>query len=210
MSPWPATPAPPDPFEPRIATIPADTTLHRVHSNTRTTVEFNSGFGPGGRFHFFGDPSVPVLYAAATREAALAETLLRDRVVGDRRPLLRSTYANAVLAGVSPVRDLQVAQLYGLGLTQLGVQATELTDTPIDNYPRTRLWAEAAHRLGLDGIAWMSKRDNSTQSYMLFGDRVAGTDLEVVLGSGLLFATGPGYDWLVDVCRPLGVDVMAR
>lgn len=211
MSYWPTTPTPPDPFEPRTGTIPAGAVLYRVYdSQRRDARKFNPGFGAGGRFHFFGDPPVPALYAAESQEAALAETLLRNRVVGDKRPLLRSSYANAVMAGISPARDLQVAQFYGLGLAKLDVQATQLTDTPIDNYPQTRLWAAAAHRLGLDGVAWMSKRDNSAQAYMLFGDRLFETHLEVVPGSGMIFASGSGYDWLVEVCNSLDVDVMPR
>lgn len=204
MSSWPAIPDPPEPLEPRTGTV-----LHRMYDNARPDARrFNPHFGNGGRFHFFGDPPMPVLHAAQTREAALAETLLRNRVVGDVRPLRRSAYENQVMAGVSPVRDLQVAQFFGLGLTKLGVEATQLTDTPIDNYPRIRRWAAAAHGLGLDGIAWMSRRDNSAQAYMLFGDRVAETDLDVVPGTGMVFAGGECLRWLVNVCAPLGVDVM--
>jgi hypothetical protein len=78
------------------------------------------------------------------------------------------------------------------------------------NYPQTRIWARAAHTAGYDGIGWMSRRDNSARAYMLFGDRVQESDLEVVPGSGLVFASGDGFNWLVNTCAPLKVDVLAR
>lgn len=207
---WPRTPSPPEPFAPRIAVIPTDTRLYRVHHHAFLPAQFNPGVGSGGRFHFFGDPPVSVLYLAATREAALAETLLHDLPVDKPSVLRRSVYASSVLAGLSMRRGLEVAQFYGLGLRQLGIEATQLTDTPVSRYPATRPWAAAAHALGLDGVAWMSKRDNSARAYMLFGDRIGEDDLEAVPGSGLVFAGGTGRDWLVNTCAPLHIDVLPR
>jgi hypothetical protein len=47
----------------------------------------------------------------------------------------------------------------------------------------------------------MSKRDNSAKAYMLFGDRVGEADLAVVPGSGMMSASGIGFDWLVNNVR---------
>lgn len=204
---WPKTPAPPDPFEPRVGVLAASTDLYRVHSSKFRPDEFNPGFG-GGRFHFFGDPKVPALYLAETREAALAETLLHDIPVGAPAAMPRSAYEKSVLAGLKVSRPLQVAEFFGLGLRTLGIEATQLTDTPMANYPQTRLWAAAAHAAGLDGVGWMSKRDNSARAYMLFGDRVDENDLEIIPGSGLVFAGGDGFDWLAATCAPLKIDVL--
>jgi hypothetical protein len=151
---------------------------------------------------------VPVLYLAETREAALAETLLRDIPLGAPAALARSAYEGAVLAGLRLSRSMRIAEFFGLGLRELGIEATQLTDTPMDNYPQTRTWAQAAWAAGLDGIGWMSKRDNSARAYMLFGDRVQERDLEIVAGSGLVFAGGDGFGWLAATCAPLKIDVM--
>ncbi|MGO4806896.1 RES family NAD+ phosphorylase [Arthrobacter sp. 2MCAF15] len=207
---WPETPEPPNPFQPRIGELAAGTVLQRVHSNRFRPTQFNPGPRGAGRFHFFGNPQVPALYLAGTREGALAETLLHDIPVGVPAPMPRSLYADTVLAGLELKRPLQIAEFFGLGLRYVGVEANQLSDTSMDNYPQTRKWAHAAHAIGLDGIGWMSKRDNSARAYMLFGDRVAENDLEVVPGSGLAFASQDGFNWLVTTCAPLKVDVLAR
>lgn len=207
---WSATPEPPIPFEPRSGILDAGSILQRIHSSRFRPNKFNPGPKGAGRFHFFGDPAVPALYLAETREAALAETLLHDVPVGAPAPLPRSIYANSVLAGLELKRPVRIAEFFGLSLRAPGVEATQLTDTPMDNYPQTRKWAHAAHATGFDGIGWMSKRDNSARAYMLFGDRVQEDHLEVVPGSGLAFAAADGFRWLVNICAPLNVDVLAR
>lgn len=207
---WPETPEPPEPFQPRVGELVAGTVLQRVHSNRFRPSQFNPGPRGAGRFHFFGDPMVPALYLAETREGALAETLLHDIPVGVLATMPRSIYGDTVMAGLKLKRPLRIAEFFGLGLRHLGVEATQLSDTPMDNYPQTRKWAYAAYNAGLDGIGWMSKRDNSARAYMLFGDRVAEDDLEIVPGSGLSFASEDGFNWLVITCAPLKVDVLAR
>lgn len=207
---WPPTPAPPDPFAPATIVLDPGSVRYRVYTNRFRPTEFNPGYGEGGRFHFFGTPPVPVLYLAQTRQAAVAETLLRNIPVGAPEPLRRSAYRHAVLAGLAPARPLRLAQFYGLGLRRLGIEATQLTDTPGTHYPHTRTWAAAAHSAGFDGIAWMSKRDNSAQAYMLFGDRVAESDLEVAPSTGMAFTSDLGFAWLVDICTPLGIDVWSH
>ncbi|WP_179577397.1 RES domain-containing protein [Leifsonia psychrotolerans] len=52
--------------------------LYRVHSRQRAGNAFNPGSGKPTRFAFFGDPTVPVLYAADTEAAAVCESLLHD------------------------------------------------------------------------------------------------------------------------------------
>lgn len=207
---WPATPEPPNPLEPRLGILAPGTVLQRIHSNQFRSNQFNPGPRGVGRFHFFGDPMVPVLYLAETREAALAETLLHDVPIRAPATLPRSIYANSVLAGLKLKRKLRIAEFFGLGLRALGIEATQLTDTPMENYPQTRKWAHAAHTAGFDGIGWMSKRDNSARAYMLFGDKVQEDFLEVLPESGLAFAAAEGFSWLVITCAPLKVDVLAR
>ncbi len=69
---------PPTPFKPEIETLSAGHLLYRVFTNSRPPTEFNPGIGAPTRFGFFGKPVVPLMYAADTEEAAIAETLLHD------------------------------------------------------------------------------------------------------------------------------------
>lgn len=205
---WPGTPDPPIPFAPREGTIEPGALLYRVHSSNFRPGQFNPGPHGSGRFHFFGNPLVPALYLAETREAALAETLLRNIPADQPYPLRRQSYERSVLAGLEIRRTLRIAEFFGFGLRALGIEAAQLTDTPGDNYPQTRKWSEAAYEAGFDGIGWMSRRDNSARAYMLFGGPVTERDLVAVPGSGLAFAGGAGFEWLVQTCAPLHIDVM--
>lgn len=201
------TPEPPDPFEPHTATLPAGTVLYRVHSNRFGPADFNPGPKGPGRFHFFGLPAVPVLYAASTEIAAVAETLLRDIPLSGGN-LLYPVYGDRVLSALSLNEDMTLAAFSGMGLRALGVEAKQLTDTPGENYPQTRKWAEAAHAAGLDGIEWMSRQDNRDQAYVFFGDRINASAFKIVPGSGRIFAAGDDLDWLVNQCGAVNIEVL--
>lgn len=201
------TPDPPDPFRPHEAILPAGTVLYRVHSNRYGAVEFNPGPKGAARFSFFGEPPVPVLYAASTEIAAVAEALLRNvPLAGGEQPY--SVYGSCVLSAVAIRRGLRLAAFSGMGLRALGVQASQLTETPGENYSQTRKWALAAHAGGFDGLEWMSRQDNRDRAFVFFGDRVAAADLDVVPASGRIFAAGPGFNWLVNQCGTVNIEVM--
>lgn len=82
-----------------------------------------------------------------------------------------------------------------------------MTDTDASEYPRTVKWAEAAHAAGFDGVVWTSRLCNDAGAVVLFGDR-AGSAVVQDPSFGRYFASGPGLDWLIDTCAPLGVDVL--
>lgn len=198
---------PPRPFEPREHVLEAGTELHRVYQNLFAVTEFNPGKGSRTRFAFFGDPAIPVLYAAATEEAAVCESILHDVPAGtgfirDRQVVDR------VCAPLSPKRDLRLASLMGDGLRVLGTEAKHVTGTMPSQYHRTVRWAEAAHAAGFDGLVWMSNRRNTDRSYVLFGDRVLPGDLEALSSGGRIFAAGRGFDWLVDYLSGLSIDIL--
>lgn len=201
-------PEPPDPFEADEFILATGEPVYRVFTNTRKVTVFNPRGHPAStRFAFFGDPQVPVLYGASTEEAAVSETLLHDipAVGGTLKP---AQYRNKVMGLVRPSRDLRLARYMGTGLRRLGVTQNQLTDTPVSHYPRTNRWAQAAHTNGFDGVAWMSKKCNDAEAYVLFGDRVAESDLLLDTTFARVFLSGEGFDWLVDFCTPLHVEVL--
>lgn len=203
----PVTPDPPVPFEPRTIVMPRLTGMYRLHDNKYRTNEFNPGPKGAGRFHFFGAPPVWVLYTASTEAAAVAETLLRN-IPAAGGHISYGDYQSKVMAAMEIKREVRLASFLGTDLRALRVTPEQLTTTPGENYPQTRKWAEAAHAAGFDGIAWMSRQDNSGRAYMFFGDRVTENDFEVVPGSGRIFAVGPDRDWLTDLCAPMHIEVL--
>ena len=172
----------------------------------RSAVTFNPGVGGPTRFAFFGSPPVPVLYAAATGEAAVAETLLHDiPVTGGLLPY--DTYAPTVMARLRVTRPIRLAVLHGLGLRRLKVTAEELTASDARTYPDTVRWARAAHDGGFEGVVWMSRLCNDAKAYVFFGSRCAdGFTQDNTFGR--LFATGSDQLWLIDLCAPLHIDVL--
>jgi len=202
------TPVPPNPFNPQTATLDVGTQLYRVFTAAegRTAATFNPGFGAPTRFAFFGTPVIPVLYAAATEEAAVAETLLHDiPVSGGILPY--DKYARTVMARLQVARPVRVGILHGLGLRQLKVTAADLTASGAETYPETVKWAQAAHDAEFDGLVWMSRLCNDAKAYVFFADRC---DDAFIQDStfGRLFATGADQLWLIDLCAPLHVDVL--
>lgn len=203
------TPDPPRPFDPEDVELRAGHGVLRVHHKDRRGDEFNPGYGSPTRFAFFGDPSVPALYAADTTDAAIAETLLHDvPLVGGQ--ITPSVYEDRRMSMLRTTRVLRMASLMGLGLRRLGVTADQVTTTAASQYDRTVDWAHAAHEAGFDGIAYMSRQCNSDRAYVFFGDR-----------TGDAFDVDPTFRWnfadpvrgrpdLITLCNALGVEVFVR
>ena len=205
----PVVPDPPQPFDPETIELPVGETLFRVHDKDRDGCDFNPDIGAPTRFAFFGDPSVPVLYAAATDRAAIAESLLHDIPMTGGQ-LMHSAYRDRRMSRLTTRRDLRLASLMGLGLRRLGVSADQVTTTRAAHYGRTVLWAQAAHASGFDGLVYMSRQCNSDRAYVFFGDRANDA-----------FDLDPSYRWnfgdplegrpqLVTFCNTLGVEVFVR
>jgi hypothetical protein len=149
---------------------------------------------------------IPILYAAATEEAVVAETLLHDAPVsGGILPY--DAYALTVMARLEVARPVRVAILHGMGLRQLKASAADLTASDANTYGETVKWAQAAHDAELDGLVWMSRRCNDAKAYVFFGDRCGDAFIQDST-FGRLFATGADQLWLIDLCAPLHVDVL--
>lgn len=201
-------PEPPVPFDAAELTLVPGHRMFRVHSNRFEPNQFNPGFGAPTRFAFFGVPTVPVLYAAETEDAAICETILHDVPMAGGA-VVPAQYVEKVASSITVNRPLRLARLHGTGLRRLGVEAEQVTSTTAKHYPRTVLWAEASYTAGFDGVAYMSKRCNSDEAYVFFGDRCDGA-FDIAPGYGRVFADPSDFAWLSDFCAPLHVDVYAR
>lgn len=207
-------PPPPSPFDALAHRLPAGTVLHRVHELARAANTFNPGIAKPTRFAPFPDTTdpgagvVPTLYAAATAEAAVCESLLHDvPFTGGLLPA--AGYVARVETTLELRRDVQLAKLMGDGLRRLGVVPQQLTATNGDVYDATVRWAAAAHAAGFDGLAWMSARDNTSEAYVFFGNRVTSTDLAITPGGVGPFAGGTsGFEWLSAYCARVKVELL--
>ncbi len=120
---------------------------------------------------------VPTLYAAATIEGALMESVLREVPTpseGYLHDLQRDLDGPLRLSQVELVEPLQVVDLTKLGLQRMGLKPSQLFDTDADDYPRTRRWAEWLRGVtpAAQGLLWLSARQPESRAVMLFGDRI--------------------------------------
>lgn len=189
-------------------TLPVGHLIYRVLSAHRRATDFNPGVGAATRFGFFGDPVVPIMYAADTEDAAIAETLLHD--IPQRGGVLPyDQYAGKVLVRLRITKRIHVGVLHGNELRRLKVTAAELTSSPASSYPSTVRWAEAAHEAGLDGLVWMSRQCNDTKAFVFLGDRCDGGFAQDPTHARI-FASPADQIWLIDRCAPLHVDVLLQ
>ncbi|GAA4119196.1 RES family NAD+ phosphorylase [Enteractinococcus coprophilus] len=192
-------------------TVQTQQLLYRVLNNDggRRVTDFNPGYGAPTRFAFFTDDAgdiVPVLYAAYSAEAAISETLLRD-IPAAGGALIPADYMRTVMAAFRTRRTLKLAKFMGTGLRALGTTHQALTSSDMHTYPKTVRWAQAAHRAGYEGVAWMSNRCNDTVAVVLFGDRVESDALVADPSVARIFSRMPDRNWLADICFPLGIRV---
>ena len=197
---------PPAPFKPAIDTLSAGHLLYRVFTSTRKATEFTPGVGAPTRFGFFGKPVVPILYAADTEEAAIAESLLHD-IPEEGGVLPYDQYSRKVLARLEVTRELRLVVLHGIALRRLKVKPEDVTSSPASSYSTTVQWAEAAHGIGVDGMVWMSRLCNNTAAYVFFGDRCDNAFAQDP-SHARIFASPADQMWLIDFCAPLQIDVL--
>jgi hypothetical protein len=170
---------------PNLVLWSAGKVMYRVHHSAYGSTEFNPGEG-SGRFHpiFTSDGrAIPTLYGSGTVDGALSETVFhRVPLSGPGKRVASSALKPLVLCTLACRRDLVLIELQGFGLRKLGVTRRQLIDTDVDQYERTRLWAEAlyAREPQADGMVWMSRQHDVSEALVLFGTRVARKELEVI------------------------------
>lgn len=179
----------------------------RIHSASSFAPGPNAGSRPAGRFSFFGDPAVPAWYGAVSAPAAIAESIYHHepRAGG---VITQGHYLDRVVTRVWPRRRLTLALLDTDGLSRLGAIASERTDTPASQYRSTVIWAEALHgqHPRIDGLIWVSRMRAPDRAVVLFGDRVAESDLEIG-PIHLEFTNTAGWDVLRAFGDRRGLDV---
>lgn len=127
--------------------------------------------------------SYGILYLAERPHGAFAETFLRD--LNPNLPI-RTVSSNFIqqrnLFEISCDRALSLVKLYGNGLAKLSIDSNISSMIDI-NYQICRAWTEVIHNhpQQIDGIAYLSRLDNTQLCFGLF-DRVKSSLTENNLG----------------------------
>jgi hypothetical protein len=208
-----AVPPPPILHLSRI-TWKKDQLIHRIHADKYAGNAFNPGLQGNARFSPIKDSraiAIPTLYGGDTFECAAMETVFHD-VPYAPGP---KTYDKGKLAGqtytqLSPAEDLVLADLGSKALRKLGVQRKQLIDTEKDQYPITRLWAEAihAHHPEVQGLCWTSRQDDGAKALVLFGDRVQDGSLRQVSVPASLTGHADCYGNVLALAEHIGVNIV--
>jgi hypothetical protein len=110
----------------------------------------------------------------------------------------------------SAQHDLLLADLGSKALRKLGVPRKALIDTEKDQYPVTRQWAVAIHAQfpKVQGMCWISRRDDSARAVVLFGDRIADGLLKPGVATRSLLGDTVAYGELLALAEQIGVDIV--
>jgi hypothetical protein len=110
---------------------------------------------------------------------------------------------------LAPRRELKLIQLHGFGLRRLGISRADLIEAEVQHYPRTASWAAAFHAWSneVDGLVWISRLHDTTFALVLFGDRLARTDLEVVEPPMAIFL-GEGFSRVEDAAEKAKITIL--
>nr|WP_255763709.1 RES family NAD+ phosphorylase [Pelomonas sp. P7] len=167
--------------------VPAD--WYRVHEYDAATGAYDStAFNGSGRGNARFSPLVrpdgsviPTLYAAQAPRTAIAEILFHDAPYPSTGwtfdwsshddPSKSRTHMSIV-----STPPLKLASLTTFGLQAAGLEVHDLLAGNSGVYPVTREWALWFYEQmpAIQGLYWMSRRDNEHACIMLFGDRVSG------------------------------------
>jgi hypothetical protein len=212
----PGVPAPPDDLAKLLKTVtwPKGQVIHRIHLKIYGSSEFNPGLRGNARFSPIkasDGASIPTLYGGTTFDCAAMETVFHDvAFTAGLKTFDKQKLTDQVYSQVTPKRDLNLADLSATALRKLGVQRNELIDTEKDKYPDTRKWAEAIHVAcpSAEGLCWVSRQDDRAFAIVLFGDRLAATDLLPTGGPHSVLADVPVYANLLTLADRIGVNIV--
>jgi hypothetical protein len=171
---------------------------------------FNEGWGASRFAPLFQADGTPVhtYYIASTIECAVMESVLHDvplHPAGTFEPD-RLRYFHLVRLQIP--YDLKFVSFHTPYLPKMGISRTALVDSPPEDYPRTRAWAQAAYlqQPAAQGIGYGSRRHDAARCLMLFGQRLPSKRFNVLETESL--ATGELRTNIVNLMRRLDLNLI--
>ena len=210
------TPSPPDNLH-TVATffsLAKGKVLHRVHKSDYRANQFNPRVDNNARFSSIYDIHVkliPTLYGGKTMDCALMETVFHDvPYTAGFKSIDKKKLVGQVHSTVRVEQTLKLIDLASVHLRKLGVERKQLIDTEKDQYPATRKWAEAFHHQcpKAQGLSWISRQDDTSRAYVLFGDRIPGKALRPVDKPRSLLDDTDAYEDVLDLAKRIGVEIV--
>ena len=180
----PALPVPP-PTHPFLPLTHEARVWYRVHPFDAATGKYgpaafnDSGLG-WARFSPLWNPTtgepIATIYAGSSVNVAIMEVVLHNLPTpstGYLHDLQRDYDAGLLLSRVR-TPTLSLVNLTATGLQAAGLTISNMFDGDEPDYARTQAWAQWIwqNMPDVQGLHWMSKRDNRDEVVMLFGDRI--------------------------------------
>jgi RES domain len=204
-------PAPPRPFEPLIATLPAEGAIWRCHPLRRGPLEPNVTTSPG-RFRPIYDSDgavVPTCYMADSDHAAIAEGPFHDLLTSPApKQLPRAISDTLALTPLRTEREVTLVTFRGHGLRRIGETQGSLIEPGPGCYAESAAWGQASyeHPAEPDGMMWASRQFPGGAAMLLFFDRCG--DAVRQDGPTLPLAVGRGFELLADAANAAGVVII--
>ena len=210
------TPVPP--LSPLIESWPTEQLIQRLCRADRAPALFHPGLDGSGqgckpsRFAPIRDKDgkvVPYLYGGSSLDCAIFETVFHEvPVEAPDKYVDLDAFASHAHVEIVARRDLRLVNLTTVGLHRLRVPKEELLESAALDYPATAKWAEAIHHQFplVDGMFWMSRKFDSGQALVLFGDRL-GDDLKGTCISGALRTDDKLRQAIVRLALRAGIEV---
>ncbi len=204
-------PHPPPEGSPKLVALGLGA-LWRVHSNSYRATEFNLSNRSDARFSPIERTDgkiIPSLYGASTLAGAMMETVFHDVPTPPGGYILDIDALrdqNLVVSRIRPKRRLQAVDLSARGLKRLGLHRTDLIDTSVTTYPRTREWAAWFHtETSAKGLRWTSRQDDTARAVALFGDRIPESAFKIEIDREPL-CQDEHLDALLELAEHIGID----
>jgi hypothetical protein len=180
-------PEPPTPFPGinRVALFAA-TDLHRIHHLDFASNAFNPCRGRPSRFAPLirtDGTCIPTAYAASDLECSVHETIFHEiQHDAPHKSIGFHVLENLNYAVLRTNRPLTIASIFEPDLNRWGLTRRQLIDTYAMDYLDTAKWAIAIHDTfpDVDGLVWTSRRCDPHQAYVLFGDRMLPSELDII------------------------------
>jgi RES domain len=150
------------------------------------------------------------LYGAENDAGAVAEHVFRPVPIGDAvRRVRRARLVPVMMSTLRCKRALRLASLHGNGLRRLRTTRVQLIDSEADQYPILATWGQALHDCSAapDGIVWRSRHYDDAYVFVLLGDRVRRSDLEVA-EPPVPLAIGRGLEQVMALAEQAGITIV--